>query len=190
MELGKINNEDIDMRKIQKDIEGYNGLYEISNYGEVFSVKRRKFLRPKTKKNGYKEVHLRWNGKGKMESISRLVAKHFIDNPFNKPQVNHIDGNKGNNFYSNLEQVTGKENIEHAITIGLIDYAKNAEKLKALLSKQVICNETGILFSSTREAERRTGISNMSISLCARGKSKYAGKHPETGEKLTWRYTK
>lgn len=66
-------------------------------------MKSRKFLRPKTRKNGYKEVCLRWNGKGKMEFISRLVAKHFIDNPFNKPQVNHIDGNKGNNFYSNLE---------------------------------------------------------------------------------------
>ena len=108
------------MQKIWKDINGYEGLYQVSNFGDVKSLnynhtKTEKILCPKNHHSGYKTVMLCNNGKNSNKSIHVLVASAFIPNPDQKPFVNHIDGNKGNNFVSNLEWVTAKENTNHAI---------------------------------------------------------------------------
>ena len=78
--------------------------------------------------HGYKAVTLHKAGQGKMMLLHRIVAQTFVPNPENKPQVNHINGNKADNRVENLEWVTAQENIEHAVKTGLIP--KYPTKLK------------------------------------------------------------
>ena len=100
-------------------IEGYNGYYSISEEGEVWSEKSKKFLSIYPDKDGYLLCGITHAGKRKLHKIHRLVALTFIPNPENKPQVNHIDGNKANNHIDNLEWASAKENINHAWASGL-----------------------------------------------------------------------
>lgn len=87
-------------------------MYEVSNLGQVRNKKTKRILRQATQ-GGYKCVGLMLNDEHKHCSVHRLVAKEFIENPENKPQVNHIDKNRSNNIVSNLEWTTAKENNEH-----------------------------------------------------------------------------
>ena len=122
-----------------RDIPGYKGLYQVSNLGRIKSlidkkydlnekvvkiINREKMLKQNLTKKGYCNVKLYKNGKGKTYKIHRLVAKTFIPNPENKPQVNHIDGNKQNNCVSNLEWNTNEENFNNAIKINLVKTKK------------------------------------------------------------------
>jgi hypothetical protein len=92
------------------EIEGYNN-YLIYETGDVFNNKKNRFLKPSKMKNGYIKVELCKNGKQKTFKIHRLVAEYYIPNPENKPEVNHIDGDKCNNSVENLEWNTRKENM-------------------------------------------------------------------------------
>jgi hypothetical protein len=118
------------MKEIWKAIEGYEGFYEVSNHGNVKSLKRKcesrywrpvreRILRQAQSKNGYYGVILSKNKNKKRYHIARLVLIAFLPNPENKPQVNHKDGNKSNNKLSNLEWSTRSENQKHAYRIGL-----------------------------------------------------------------------
>jgi len=112
-----------------KDIKGYEGLYQVSNLGNVKSLDRiiwnghTKHLHKgrimKPKGNRYKDVILCKEGKSKKYYVHRLVAIEFISNTENKPQVNHINGIKEDNRIDNLEWVTASENGKHANSIGL-----------------------------------------------------------------------
>ena len=118
------------MNETFKPIEEFRGAYLISNLGRVKSLnygktKRAEFLNPINHHGGYQVVHLCKDGKVYNRMIHTLVAKAFIPNPDNKPLVNHIDGNKHNNVASNLEWVTYKENVRHAIRIGIKDPHSN-----------------------------------------------------------------
>lgn len=99
--------------QIWKDIEGYKGHYQISNYGNVRSLKKDAFLMKGGYLKGYKIISLWKNGTGKMFRVHRLVAAAFIPNPENKPYVDHIDGVKYHNFADNLRWCTQKENMNY-----------------------------------------------------------------------------
>ena len=95
-----------------------NGLYEVSNYGNVKSMFRyKKLLTPTKNKSGYLKVSLYKDKKIKVFSVHRLVAEAFLKNNNNLPEVNHIDGNKENNNVSNLEWCTKQQNILHRFRV-------------------------------------------------------------------------
>lgn len=110
-------------QEVFRQIEGYEGLYAISNKGRVYSYEKYrhngKFLKQNKRKDGYMEVGLSIDKKRKTFSVHRLVAKAFIPNIDGLPEVNHKDGNKANNNIDNLEWVTSSENQIHAIKNGL-----------------------------------------------------------------------
>ena len=164
-----------------RDIDGYEGKYQVSNLGRVRS--KYKILKPNNVK-GYLYVYLRKNNKSKALKVHRLVAEAFLVNEKNKPQVNHIDGNKENNNVNNLEWCTNKENMNHAVRNGLITQYKTGE---GPLAKKVMCINTGEIYNSTRDAYKKTGVDYSGISKCCRGKINSAGTLP-TGEKLKWMY--
>ena len=96
-----------------KDIEGFEGLYRVSNTGKVFSIRRNIILKGKTDRDGYKAVVL-WNGKNNYRTIHRLVAEAFVEKKDGCNVVNHLDCDKQNNNADNLEWTTVKENTIHA----------------------------------------------------------------------------
>ena len=111
------------MKELYKPIPGYEDKYMVSNLGNVMSMNylntmKSKVLTPIKHHGGYLIIHL---GANKIRLIHTLVAEVFIPNPDNKKYVNHIDGSKHNNTVSNLEWVTSKENMNHAIRNGLRD---------------------------------------------------------------------
>lgn len=107
-------------KEIWKNIKNYEGLYQVSNIGRIKSFKRNEsIMQPNDNGKGYLQVGLSKNGKRSYFKIHRLVAEAFIPNPYSKPEVNHIDGNKQNNTVENLEWCTTKENCQHRQKTGL-----------------------------------------------------------------------
>lgn len=101
--------------------------YLINDKGIIVSTLNNNKLKPRINTNGYKIVTLL----GTQLSVHRLVAAHFIPNPYNHPQVNHIDGNKLNNYAKNLEWCSSEQNINHALKAGLRPgYVSYDDKLK------------------------------------------------------------
>jgi hypothetical protein len=114
------------MNEIWKDIEGYNGLYQVSNLGRVKSLGRRgkgcsledRILKPMINKDGYHLVNLKdVNHVAKWFTIHRLVALHFIPNPNDYKEINHKDEAKGNNSVTNLEWCTREYNVSYGTVI-------------------------------------------------------------------------
>lgn len=97
-------------KEIWKDVVGYEGLYKVSNYSRVWSVKRNIFLKPHDDVDGYCVVGLSKNGNQKNKKIHRLTMIAFVKNPNNYSQINHIDENKHNNYIGNLEWCDAKYN--------------------------------------------------------------------------------
>lgn len=103
--------------ELWKDVEGYEGKYQVSNWGRVRNAKRNIIIKPYLNHKGYEKVSLSRGTKGNTNKhrVHRLVAQAFIPNPNNLPQVNHKDGNKRNNSVSNLEWCTNAQNAHHAV---------------------------------------------------------------------------
>ena len=118
-----------------KDIEGFEGLYQITNHGRVWSIHCKRFLAFYREHKGYMTVSLSKNNKKHYVSLHRLIAKAFIPNLENKPQVNHINGIKLDNRISNLEWCTARENIQHACNTGLNKVFKIHTDLKHIICR-------------------------------------------------------
>jgi hypothetical protein len=136
------------MEEAWKDIEGFEGLYQISNTGRVKSLRKEIILKQHNTPNGYPYIILKVQGIQKNKMIHRLVALTFILNPKNKPEVNHKDGNKQNNHVENLEWVTRQENIEHAFTHELI-LKPGDERRRDFMGYISIYNQAGELVAQT-----------------------------------------
>ena len=147
-----------------KDVEGYEGLYVVSSLGRIKSVTRyKKILKPWIDKDGYNTVSLAKEGKEKTIRVCRIVAKAFVQNNENKPQVNHIDMNRGNDCADNLEWVTCKENVYHSLKHG---------KYKGSNHKKVLqCKDGKVIayFNSESEAARQLNIKVSNICKCIKG---------------------
>lgn len=180
------------MKEIWKDIEGYEGLYMVSNLGNVKSMNycHRGYaqnLVPKTNNSGRLWVELANNGKRKPMLIHRLVAMAFIPNPEGLPQVNHIDENPKNNRLDNLEWCTNEYNQRYS-------YDRHPERHRDPTKtpyrrktgrtngnrKQLCILQVSIdgrvlrKWENSRTIFIETGMSDWSISECCRGKRKKA----------------
>lgn len=165
--------------EIYKDIEGYEGLYQVSNLGRVKSLgngdsnaSKERILKPYKAKGDYLLVDLHKQGKRKQHLVHRLVAMAFIDNPNNLEQINHRDEDKTNNSIQNLEWCDRKHNI---------NYGTRNQRVAEKLSKQVLCVETGVIYPSAHQVERELGFANTYISAVCIGRYKQAYGY-------TWRY--
>jgi len=174
-----------------RNIKGYEGLYMVSDCGEIKSLNRTvKFpkgkcayrVKEKILKHilckGYHKVNLYKNSKPKIFPVHRLVVIAFIPNTENKPQVNHIDGDKDNNNLSNLEWCTSSENIKHAFDTGL---KINATGENSIISK-ISNNEIEIIRSLAKEKKytqeyigRIFGVSRLYVCKVHNGYSRIGG---------------
>lgn len=123
--------------EIWKEIKGYNGRYKISNLGRVYSnFGSGKILKNILGNRGYFKVSLKMNGERTNAHIHRLVAKEFVSGHFNGAIVNHIDGDKLNNHYTNLEWVTQQRNNEHSLAeYYIVVFPCNTQKVVYNLTK-------------------------------------------------------
>lgn len=175
---------------------GYEGLYEVSNLGRVartngYHCRKRHFMKEFLINSGYTAVRLCKNHKPKTELIHRMVAMAFILNPNNYPQVNHKDENKLNNFVyvnkdgsidqekSNLEWCTGKYNSNYGNWSKKQSESHIRNLANCKKAKKVICVETGEVYLSVREIERKFGFCHSHISKCCRQKTIGHGFHWE-----------
>ena len=174
--------------EVWKPVSGYEGLYEVSNFGRVRRIFRygRPYIslcKPKITRDGYFESALVKENKYKFIRTHRIVAQAFCDNPENKPEVNHKDGNKLNNCSENLEWVTSSENQKHAYRSGLQTVSGGALSNR----KPVRCIELGKATESLSEMQRylkKLGYTNserlnaLSIAM-NNGTKTYKGLHFE-----------
>ena len=164
------------------DIKGFEGLYQVSNMGNVRSVDRLvkqtskrfsfvgmrkgRLLKQGVLNSGYKVVWLSNGNRKKAFTVHRLVANAFLKNDRNFSDVNHKDGDKTNNDAVNLEWCNRRYNVIHAYKKGLSTPRSR---------KQIICVELNSEYESVADASRKTGISRCSISHVINGRAKTAG---------------
>lgn len=170
------------MNEMWKDIKGYEGKYQVSNFGRVKSLDRfdskgrkikSKILQPKADKTGYIKVHLSNNGSYEYRLVHRLVAEAFVSRKNNNDNVvNHIDNNRNNNNCENLEWTTYKGNMEWASVQGRMKGSPyNFDKAHERRKKPVIATDLNgheYLFPSQKEAGKTLGINPGHIAALCR----------------------
>lgn len=161
--------------EVWKDIEGFEGCYQVSNFGRVKSLERHvrksngvimyvaeRILKPRKNKNGYLTVYPCKESRYMPIDIHRAAGIAFIPNPNNYKDINHKDGNKENNSVDNLEWVTRSQNITHAYRV--LGHRH--------VCRKVLCLENGVEYNSSVEAAKALGISASGVRNCANGHSK------------------
>ncbi len=176
--------------EIWKNIQGYDGLYQISNKGNVRSAEGRT-IKQTPNSCGYLRVQLKVHGKGIKAFVHRLVATHFVANedPVENTVVNHLDSNPLNNDATNLEWTTPKGNMQHALKKGrlkrteewLANMRNSAKRQsKAVVGYDPITGKTFVEFDSIQECGRN-GYDPSCVCDCCKGKRK-------THKGLAWEY--
>lgn len=156
-----------------KDVNGYNGMYKISNDGRVKSLMfdKEKILKTHLMTSGYQQLNLYKNKTHKKHSIHRLVAEHFISNPNNKSEVNHMDGDKLNNHSDNLEWLTHAENFAHAYGNIFDNKGENHGNSK-LKNKEVYDIKKSLKLGRTyKELSEKYNVSRTTINYIAIGRT-------------------
>lgn len=185
--------------EIWKDVKGYEGIYQVSNQGRVKALAdatrrthRAEHILSQGYHRGYRNVSLCKNGKMKTYQVHRLVATAFIDNPNNKPCVDHINTVKNDNRADNLRWVTPKENDANELSRIHKSISKRGHKnpnfkkdmsariksLAELNRTKVICikpNGERLIYNSLVEAQNATGVCESNIGRVCRGERKTAG---------------
>lgn len=148
-----------------KDIEGYEGLYQVSNIGQVKSLKRNKILKPAPNSCGYLQVCLHKNGKQKTFRIHRLVAEAFLPNEDELPEVDHINSDKTDNRVANLQWISHVEN-------------NRKRESGMMIPRRVICVETDEIFETVTAAANYVNRTPRTMFYHLNGETNTcAGKH-------------
>ena len=155
--------------------EGIETDYSVSTEGEV-RKDTTNYILSQSPQQDYKFVTLLINGQQKRMRVHRMVAMTFIENPDNKPYVNHINGIRYDNNVENLEWVTQSENIQHAVRTGLMQNGRKKAVIQYNLNGDRMAT-----FESASEAARQTGGSQSKITMCCK-------RQRETANDYQWRY--
>lgn len=183
------------MEEIWKDVVGFEGLYEVSNLGNIRSLphetliqrkkgkpyyirKQGKVVTPQQRQHGYLAVWLYGNGgnngrSGKQYSVHRIVAEAFISNPNGYEEVNHINENKTDNRSCNLEWCTHRENSIHGTRGERIGKANKNGKKSTPIAQYTLDGELVKVFPSFQEAQRQ-GYQSGNVWCCVKGKYSHA----------------
>jgi len=150
-----------------RDIPGMEGQYAVTSCGKVWSHKTNKFLAQATDKDGYKRVNLSIDGKTHRYGVHRLVALTYLENPENKPTVNHKDEHPDHNWLGNLEYATMAEQNAYGTRLSRV-------------CRPVTCVETGVTYPSVKEAAAAINTYAVGISKVLNGRAKtHRGYHWE-----------
>ena len=177
------------MQEIWKDIEGYEGLYQVSNLGKIRSFIKcnahpnvPRIIKAYKHNSGYLRVDLTRDKNTQQYLLHRLVADAFIPKQESKPCINHIDGNKQNNAADNLEWVTYSENQQHAFSTGLKHpkYGKEHHN-HSIVNQYTLSGEFIKQWFGFGEIERVLKFSGSNIHACCKGRQK-------TSYGYIWRY--
>lgn len=160
---------------IMKDVVGYEGLYKVTEDGQIYGVKRKNYLKQMKDRDGYLTVNL-YDGSGGMKKyfVHRLVAIAFVPNPEGKATVNHTDENKANNHWTNLTWMTQRENNAHGTRVA---------RAAAGECRPVRCIDTGVEYPSAKAAAEAYDTSGTCITKVCKGKAR-------THRGVRWEYVK
>ena len=153
-------------------VAGIKTNYEVNNYGMIRNSMTQKVLSPFIDNDGYYRNAISVRGISYKQAVHRFVAQAFIPNPENKPQVNHIDGDKSHNEYSNLEWVTCSENVIHAWKIGLNKSRLGSDSPLSHYTDKQIHSVCKLLekFLSNKEISKITGVDRKYITDIKKGR--------------------
>lgn len=156
----------------RKPVIGYEGLYEVTHTGLVYSIRSKKYLSQKKRSDGYMEVNLWHDNTSKSFLVHRLVAEAFIPMVPGLEQINHKDEIRSNNNANNLEWCNAKYNSNYGTNRERGVYTRRSRQSNC---KKVKCVETGIVYESIQLATTMTGVHNTNISRVLKGERNTAG---------------
>ena len=182
------------MQEIWKDIEGYEGFYQVSNLGRVRSLdhiahskngvpqyRHGKILKQSTVRSGYKRVHISKDGNAEYRAVHRLVAFAFCEKPEGMDIVNHLDNDPSNNRADNLEWTDCKGNMQHATRQGRMGWQpenlKKAQEARKIPVITIAPDGTRTWFPSQADAAKALHVTRSHIGSICNGRYGYKSSH-------------